>query len=356
MLRKSLSLVLLFILLSCGGGGGGGDSSGGGDGGGDGGGTGPTNDPPVAQFSATPLSGNAPLTVTFTSSSTFTSTNRWDFNNDGNYDATGTQVSYTYNSPGTFSVKLESTGPGGTDTLTRENYITVNSTPPSASFSGNPTSGTKDLRVQFTNNSQNYSSLVWDFGDGNSSSEENPSHIYTSIGSYNVSLTATGDGGTDTNVESGYITVSDIQTPAFIIDEKYINASSGSTITVNWNILGASGVAAAQTTFSWDNTKLSLSDVENGDFLEGNNPPLFVDEESNNGTNSTLSIYTSSLSTDKPSADGDGTLAILTFTVNANSGDIATIDFGSNADEQTLDIDGNDIALSQTVNGYIIVE
>ena len=113
MLRKSLSLVLLFILLSCGGGGGGDDSSGGGDGGGDGGGTGPTNDPPVAQFSATPLSGNAPLTVTFISSSTFTSTNRWDFNNDGNSDATGTQVSYTYNSPGTFSVKLESTGPGG---------------------------------------------------------------------------------------------------------------------------------------------------------------------------------------------------------------------------------------------------
>ena len=69
-----------------------------------------------------------------------------------------------------------------------------------------------------------------------------------------------------------------------------------------------------------------------------------------------MSIYTSSLSTDKPSADGDGTLAILTFTVNANSGDIATIDFGSNADEQTLDINGNDIALSQTVNGYIIVE
>jgi len=351
MFKKSLSLFLILFLISCGGGGG---DSGGGDG--EGGGTGPSNDPPVAQFTGAPLSGNAPLSVTFISSSTFTSTNRWDFNNDGNFDETGTQVTYTYNNPGTFSVKLESTGPGGTDTLTRENYITVNSTPPSISFSGNPTSGTKDLRVQFFNNSQNYSSLVWNFGDGNSSSEENPYHIYTSTGSYDVSLTATGDGGTETGVETGYITVSDIQTPAFIIDEKYINASSGSSITVDWNILGASAVAAAQATISWDNTKLSLSNVDSGEFFEGNTSPLFVYEESNNGTNSTLSIYTSSLSSDKPSANGDGTLANLTFIVNANSGEIATIDFGSNSDEQTLDVDGNNIALSQTVNGYIIVE
>jgi len=57
MFKKSLSLFLLLFLINCGGGGGGGDDSGG---------TGPNNDPPVASFSASPLSGAAPLAVNFT--------------------------------------------------------------------------------------------------------------------------------------------------------------------------------------------------------------------------------------------------------------------------------------------------
>ena len=354
MFKKILSLILFSFIISCGGGGGG-DASGGGDDG-DGGGTGPVNDPPVASFTATPLSGNVPLTVSFVSTSSNTSTNSWDFNNDGNNDATGSQVSYIYNEVGTFSVKLESSGAGGTDTLIRENYITVAASAPTVSFSGEPTSGTKDLRVQFTNNSQNYNSLIWDFGDGNSSTDTNPIHTYNTIGSYDVSLSATGDGGTETNSLTGYINVSDIQTPAFIIDSKYTSATSGSTVSVDWNIVGATNVAAAQAIISWDNTKITLSLTESGDFLEGNTPPLLVSEESDNGNISTLSIYTSSLSSDKPSASGDGTLATIEFTVNANTGDIVTIDFGSGTDEQTLDVDGNNIALSQTVNGYIIVE
>ena len=51
MLKKSLTLFLLLFLINCGGGGGGGEGSG----------TGPSNDPPVASFSANPLSGSAPL-------------------------------------------------------------------------------------------------------------------------------------------------------------------------------------------------------------------------------------------------------------------------------------------------------
>ena len=147
----------------------------------------------------------------------------------------------------------------------------------------------------------------WDFGDGNTSTDENPVHTYTTAGTYDVTLSVVGDGGTDTNVLSSYINVSDVQTPAFVIDSKYTSATSGSSVSINWNILGATGVAAAQAILSWDNTKLTLGNINDGDFLEGNNDPLLVTETSTDGSTTQLSIYTSSLSTDKPSADGDGT-------------------------------------------------
>lgn len=44
--------------------------------------------------------------------------------------------------------------------------------------------------VEFRNNSINATSYLWDFGDGNTSTEKDPTHIYTSIGNYNVVLTA----------------------------------------------------------------------------------------------------------------------------------------------------------------------
>jgi PKD repeat protein len=54
------------------------------------------------------------------------------------------------------------------------------------------------LKVYFTNTSQNYTSLSWDFGDGSpTSSETNPTHTYAAAGSYTVALTATGADGTD---------------------------------------------------------------------------------------------------------------------------------------------------------------
>lgn len=53
-------------------------------------------------------------------------------------------------------------------------------------------------RVTFTNAAQNYKSLLWEFGDGTTSTEDNPAHVYAAVGNYTVTLTATGqDGLTD---------------------------------------------------------------------------------------------------------------------------------------------------------------
>ena len=189
MFKKTLSLFILLFLISCGGGGGGGDDSGG---------TGPSNDPPVAIFTANPLSGGAPLAVTFTSTSTNATAHEWDFNGDGILDASGVIVQYTYNEAGSYSVSLTATGPNGADVETKTNYINVSPTPPTAIFSSNTTTGKKDLRVEFTNESIRYSSSSWDFGDGNTSSDTNPIHTYTTSGTFDVSLSVTGDGGKDT--------------------------------------------------------------------------------------------------------------------------------------------------------------
>lgn len=58
-------------------------------------------------------------------------------------------------------------------------------------------------KVTFTNASQNYTSVSWDFGDGSNSSEVNPVHTYATVGTYTVKLTATGeDGATDVSTQT----------------------------------------------------------------------------------------------------------------------------------------------------------
>lgn len=62
---------------------------------------------------------------------------------------------------------------------------------------------TNFLKVSFTNASQNYASVNWDFGDGTSSTEVNPVHTYSAVGNYTVKLTATAsDGRTDVSSQT----------------------------------------------------------------------------------------------------------------------------------------------------------
>jgi PKD repeat protein len=70
--------------------------------------------------------------------------------------------------------------------------------PPVASFTASPSSGTAPLTVAFTDTSTGTpTSWSWNFGDGSTSTSQNPSHTYTSPGTYTVSMSATNAGGTD---------------------------------------------------------------------------------------------------------------------------------------------------------------
>ncbi len=77
-----------------------------------------------------------------------------------------------------------------------------------ADFSGSPQSGPAPLTVSFTDLSTNSpTSWDWTFGDGGTSQAQNPSHQYTSVGTYTVSLTAANAYGQDTETKPDYITV-----------------------------------------------------------------------------------------------------------------------------------------------------
>jgi PKD repeat protein len=79
---------------------------------------------------------------------------------------------------------------------------------PEAQFSASPTIGLVPLPVAFTDQSSNSpTGWLWDFGDGSTSTEQHPVHVYCTAGTYDVALTVSNASGSDTETVSGYITV-----------------------------------------------------------------------------------------------------------------------------------------------------
>ncbi len=77
---------------------------------------------------------------------------------------------------------------------TRINYELAATTCPTADFTASNNGCPASCPVFFTNLSNGADSYHWDFGDGNSSTEMNPQHVYENAGTYTVTLRATGEG------------------------------------------------------------------------------------------------------------------------------------------------------------------
>jgi len=161
----------------------------------------PPPEPPVASFTASPTSGDAPLTVQFTDRSTGDITSwSWSFG-DGGTSSSRNPV-HTYQAAATYTARLTVVGPGGSGTYTETIRVTEVPPPPPpapvAGFSASPTSGEAPLTVQFTDTSTGeIDSWGWSFGDGGTSTARSPSHTYSSKGNYTARLTVTGPGGSD---------------------------------------------------------------------------------------------------------------------------------------------------------------
>jgi len=163
---------------------------------------------PVAAFTASPTSGSKPLVVTFTDKSTNNPTSwKWNFG-DGTTSTTHNPI-HTYTKTGIHTVTLTATNSAGSSTITKTNYIKVtNPIKPVAAFSASPTSGTKPLKVQFTDKSTGSpTSWKWNFGDGTTSTTHNPLHTYIKKGKLTVSLTVKNAAGSNARTISNYITI-----------------------------------------------------------------------------------------------------------------------------------------------------
>ncbi len=162
--------------------------------------------PVRADFVVSPTTGVAPLTVVFSNTSEGDYTeSRWDLGNG--VTSTLTSPIYTYTLAGLYTVTLTVSGPGGRDTLIRTNCVTVSS-PVQADFGAWPTLGAPPLTVVFTNTSAgDYVTSLWGFGDGLTSTLENPTHTYTRVGAYTVTLTVSGAGGSDVETKVGCVSV-----------------------------------------------------------------------------------------------------------------------------------------------------
>ncbi|HWQ48657.1 MAG TPA: PGF-pre-PGF domain-containing protein [Methanosarcina sp.] len=179
---------------------------------------------PVADFNADTVSGSAPLSVQFTDISQ--NANGWNWNFGDGATSTEQNPAYTYFLAGNYNVVLTVNNENGSSSKALN--ITVEGEPdqeeilPVADFDADTTSGYAPLSVQFTDLSQNANEWYWNFGDGNTSIEQNPTNMYSSAGNYDVNLT----------VVNGNETASKITT-INVMEESNSSDSNSDTISSN---------------------------------------------------------------------------------------------------------------------------
>lgn len=152
---------------------------------------------PISSFVNSFTEGCPPLAVSFTSVTQNGILLTWNFG-DSTPVSNQSQPMHTYDEPGTYQVTLTATGEGGCQHISDTVTITVHDTI-SAEFTSDPGFPSELVipaaTVNFTNLTPGSTNWQWSFGDGNGSTVENPTHAYTTPGTYYVSLHLTNQFG-----------------------------------------------------------------------------------------------------------------------------------------------------------------
>jgi PKD repeat protein len=147
---------------------------------------------PIASFFPSTFSARVDELITFTNTSQNATLYNWSFG-DGSI-STDESPSHVYASTGEFIVQLTASGVGGLNSVS--STIAITSPEPVVEFTMDKASAMTGEAIRFINKTLYADSYVWSFGDGNSTTAESPIYSYSTTGTFVITLTATGDGGT----------------------------------------------------------------------------------------------------------------------------------------------------------------
>ncbi|MCC6799333.1 MAG: PKD domain-containing protein, partial [Anaerolineae bacterium] len=215
---------------------------------------------PQPGFTVTPQQGPAPLTVTVTDTSQGDiSTWTWSFG-DGSAAVTGQGPhTHTYASAGTYTIRLDVSGAGGAGTATRQVVALLPGDEVDADFSFQVTGSVPGgIEVCFTDTSLGQVvAWLWNFGDGSTSTDQDPCHTYAVTGNYTVTLRVTGTLG---NISTGTRIVPVVTgnvAPVAAFTANRTNVTVGETVTFTNRSTGQI------TSYAWDFGDGNTSTLEN---------------------------------------------------------------------------------------------
>ena len=143
---------------------------------------------------------------------------------------------------------------------------------PIAEFTANTTEGESPLTVSFEFTSTpateagQYTpkSFLWTFGDGDTSEEENPTHVFDTAGTYTVSLTVANSAGTDTEEKTNFVSVQQGPAVADAVADAIEDTVSKAAYAKTTLTITASTLLSNDTNSGGDHSDLSITSVANG--------------------------------------------------------------------------------------------
>jgi len=296
-------------------------------------------------FSFSPVNPEAGELIQF-QDSTSGNPSAWSWNFGDGSTSNLQNPSHLYNNAGTYTVTL--TASNGLETKTASKTINVKAVI-QADFTYSPTNPTAGTQIQFTDKSTgSITSWSWQFGDGGTSSQKNPTKTYSTAASYNVKLTIS-DGTTSNSMTQTVTVVASLvadftlspNSPAVGQEVQFLDNSQGSPTSWSWDFGDGGKSTAKNPTHTYSQAgaytvKLVISD----------------------GTNSSTkskSLTVSSTSTSKVITASSCTLADVRAAIaTAKAGDTVVVPNGTATWSQALIITKGIILKAATVGGVTI--